>query len=162
MFQSPGGWFIWLNLGRSLKATCAGVDRVQSLRLPCGMNGWRVQWLSKLWDASSSTSIPLPTTEEARAGGGTRAMSVALMLSELGIRAGLALPSSLGPTSPPQTCQASEKGVGQSCRLEKTSASSLTRGSPVQSTQDSRWAVTGGRQCPAVKRNPLVDSLYSR
>lgn len=138
------------------------MDRVQSLRLPCGMNGWRVQWLSELWDASSSTSIPLPTTEEARAGGGTRAMSVALMLSELGIRAGLALPSSLGPTSPPQTCQASEKGVGQSCRLEKTSASSLTRGSPVQSTQDSRWAVTGGRQCPAVKRNSLVDSLYSR
>lgn len=57
------------------------------------MNGWRVQWLSELWDASSSTSIPLPTTEEARAGGGTRAMSVALMLSELGIRAGLALPT---------------------------------------------------------------------
>lgn len=113
-------------------------------------------------DASSSTSIPLPKTEESGAGNSIEFCECDAHAFRTRDQSKLILPTSLIPTAQTQTCQASKVGMGQSCRQEKTSRSAWPKGlqasppkalSGVMMTMDNR---------PRVKQNPLADSFCSR
>lgn len=90
-----------------------------------------------------------PTAQDREAALGMSLGSVTVALMPLGpkIRKGLSSTWSSGSTSQTQTCQASQQGVGQSCRLEQAHDQADT-GRPRPAHPTLQLASSGNRTVP--------------
>lgn len=113
-------------------------------------------------DASSSTSIPLPKTEESGAGNGTECCECDARTFRTRDQNKLILLTSLIPMAQTQTCQASKVGMGQSCRQEKTSLSAWPKDPQASPPKALNGLMMIMDNRPIVKQNPLAGSFCSR